>query len=76
MPYDAVKSLPKLKFADIKEAPTKPCEEFGWCIIAPGGDDQWTIAHWNGEGWFGTDGLPREPRVWAVLPVLSDDFFC
>jgi hypothetical protein len=76
MQRDAVKALPILEFSDIREAPTKPGKEFGWCVIAPGGDDKWTIAHWNGEGWFGADGLPREPQVWAILPDLPDDFFC
>ena len=65
------KMLSPLSFAPIEEAPTSPGEEFGWCIVAPGGDDQWTVAHWNGEGWFGTDGLPRDPLIWALLPELD-----
>lgn len=62
------KKLPPLIFASIEDAPTHPGEEFGWCVVAPGGDDPWTVAHWNGKGWFGTDGLRREPQVWALLP--------
>jgi hypothetical protein len=65
------KMLATLKFSPIEEAPIRPGEEFGWCLIAPGGDDEWTVAHYNGEGWFGTDGLPRDPQVWVLLPKLK-----
>jgi hypothetical protein len=67
--------LAPLKFAPIEEAPTKAGEDFGWCIVAPGGDHQWAVAHWNGEGWFATDGLPREPLIWALLPELGPELF-
>jgi hypothetical protein len=66
MPSES-KKLPTLEFETIDKAPIKPGEKFGWCVIAPGGDHPWAIAHWNGEGWFGTDGLPREPEIFALL---------
>lgn len=68
---ELVKTLPPLKFASIDEAPTQSGKESGWCIVAPGGDHQWAVAHWNGEGWFATDGLPREPEIWALLPPID-----
>jgi len=70
-PKDLVKTLPLLKFAPVAEAPTEPGKESGWCIVAPGGDHLWAVAHWNGEGWFATDGLPREPLIWALLPQID-----
>jgi hypothetical protein len=73
MPRDWVKSLPRLEFFPIEDAPIKPGEIFGPCVLAPAGDDLWTVGQWNGAGWFGTDGLPRTPKIWAKLP---DPEFC
>jgi hypothetical protein len=57
-------------FAAIDEAPVRPGENFGPCLLGPGGNSDWVTGYWNGTGWYGDDGIALSPQWWALLPPV------
>lgn len=71
------RELLTIQFRPIEDAPTHPGVEFGWCVVAT--DDArdfpsgFGFARYNGEDWFGDDGLRVDPVIWALLPKRNGE---
>jgi hypothetical protein len=70
---DCLKEIERraILMAPIAAAPVKPGEPFGLCLLSPGIDDEWTVGHWDGEGWFSQEGFRLKPTHFALLPTLT-----
>jgi hypothetical protein len=64
---------PPLTFALIEDAPVRPGKNFPPCLLGPSDTGGWFIGYWNGEGWYGDDGVPRNPQWWALLPPVPGE---
>jgi hypothetical protein len=57
----------------IADAPVKPNESYGPCLVSPGVNGyDWALSEWDGQAWFTLDGDIRlTPRFYVLLPPVS-----
>lgn len=57
----------------IADAPIKPGEVFGPCLLTPGRNRLWTIGEWDGTNWHDLDNGPVDPTHYLLLPSDDED---